>query len=187
MPVDNYQRSFTGWSRAGRRTRRPKLAAEADPTANRAATRPVREQPSIAGWQVYVVDAHSLIFQVFHALPDMTSPRGEHVSAVYGFVRDILQIIEQKKPDALICAFDPPGPDVSRRDVRPLQGRPRRNAGGAGRPDSEDRTGAARAGDSRACRGRATRRTTCWPRSPGCATRAGRSASSSPATRIAGN
>jgi DNA polymerase-1 len=59
---------------------------------------------------VYVVDAHSLIFQVFHALPEMTSPRGEHVGAVYGFVRDILQLIETKKPDALICAFDRPGP-----------------------------------------------------------------------------
>jgi hypothetical protein len=63
----------------------------------------------IAGWRVYVVDAHSLIFQVFHALPDMTSPRGEHVGAVYGFVRDMLDLIEKKQPDALICAFDLPG------------------------------------------------------------------------------
>ncbi len=59
---------------------------------------------------MYVIDAHSLIFQVFHALPDMTSPRGEHVNAVYGFVRDVLQILEQKQPDAIICALDPPGP-----------------------------------------------------------------------------
>jgi DNA polymerase I len=64
----------------------------------------------ISGWNVYIVDAHSLIFQVFHALPEMTSPRGEHVAAVYGFVRDILQILEQKQPDALICAFDRSGP-----------------------------------------------------------------------------
>src|SRR5437773_10316385 len=31
----------------------------------------------IKGWNVYVVDAHSLIFQVFHALPEMSSPHGE--------------------------------------------------------------------------------------------------------------
>ena len=31
--------------------------------------------PSLAGKTVYVVDAHSLIYQVFHALPEMTSPR----------------------------------------------------------------------------------------------------------------
>lgn len=65
--------------------------------------------PSIRDWTVYVVDAYSLIFQVFHALPEMTSPRGEPVAAVYGFARDILYLIENKQPDALICAFDLPG------------------------------------------------------------------------------
>ncbi|MEX0612469.1 MAG: DNA polymerase I, partial [Pirellulales bacterium] len=50
------------------------------------------------------------IFQVFHALPEMSSPRGEPVGAVYGFVRDMLYLIEEKKPDALICAFDLSGP-----------------------------------------------------------------------------
>ena len=64
---------------------------------------------SIRDWSIYVVDAHSLIFQVFHALPEMTSPRGEPVAAVYGFTRDLLYLIEQKRPDALICAFDLPG------------------------------------------------------------------------------
>jgi len=64
----------------------------------------------IKGWNVWVVDAHSLIFQVFHALPEMSSPRGEQVGAVYGFVRDMLYLIEEKKPDALICAFDLSGP-----------------------------------------------------------------------------
>ena len=65
---------------------------------------------SIKGWTIYAVDAHSLIFQVFHALPEMTSPQGEPVGAIYGFVRDMLQLIESRKPDALLCAFDLPGP-----------------------------------------------------------------------------
>ena len=65
---------------------------------------------SIADWTIYAVDAHSLIFQVFHALPEMTSPRGEPVGAVYGFVRDLLQLLETRQPDALLCAFDLPGP-----------------------------------------------------------------------------
>ncbi len=72
---------------------------------------PVRQESvNIQGWNVYVVDAHSLIFQVFHAIPEMSSPRGEQVGAVYGFVRDMLYLIEEKQPDALICAFDLPGP-----------------------------------------------------------------------------
>ncbi len=64
----------------------------------------------IKGWNVYIVDAHSLIFQVFHAIPEMSSPRGEQVAAVFGFVRDMLYLIEDKKPNALICAFDLSGP-----------------------------------------------------------------------------
>ncbi len=68
------------------------------------------DQPeSLKDWTIYAVDSHSLIFQVFHALPEMTSPQGEPVGAVYGFVRDLLQLLETKQPDALVCAFDLPG------------------------------------------------------------------------------
>ncbi len=71
---------------------------------------PQPQAVDIKGWNVYIVDAHSLIFQVFHALPEMSSQRGEQVGAVFGFVRDMLYLIEEKKPDALICAFDLSGP-----------------------------------------------------------------------------
>jgi len=82
----------------------PRLSATAEPCDR-------EPQPvDIKGWNVYIVDAHSLIFQVFHALPEMSSPRGEQVAAVFGFVRDMLYLIEDKKPDALICAFDLSGP-----------------------------------------------------------------------------
>ncbi len=63
----------------------------------------------IHGCSVYVIDAHSLIFQVFHALPEMTSPHGEPVAAAYGFTRDVLQLLETGNPDYLFCAFDYPG------------------------------------------------------------------------------
>ncbi len=64
---------------------------------------------SLQGRTVYVIDAHSLIYQLFHALPEMTSPQGEPVGAVYGFARDIIYLLEVKKPDYLFCAFDLPG------------------------------------------------------------------------------
>lgn len=65
--------------------------------------------PRLVGRTVWVIDSHSLIYQVFHALPEMTSPRGEPVGAVFGFTRDLLYLLEEKKPDYLICAFDLPG------------------------------------------------------------------------------
>ena len=62
------------------------------------------------GATAYVIDSYSLIFQVFHAIPEMTSPKGEPVSAVFGFLRDLLYLVEDRKPDYLIAAFDLPGP-----------------------------------------------------------------------------
>ncbi len=64
---------------------------------------------SLDGLSVWVIDAHSLIYQVFHAMPEMTGPRGEPVGAVYGFTRDLLFLLTEKTPDYLFCAFDLPG------------------------------------------------------------------------------
>jgi DNA polymerase I len=61
---------------------------------------------SLTDRTVWVVDSHSLIHQVFHALPEMSSPSGQQVSAVYGFTRDLLYLVEDKRPDYLFCAFD---------------------------------------------------------------------------------
>ena len=65
---------------------------------------------SLVGKSVYVIDANSLIFQVFPAIPEMTSPKGEPVNAVFGFLRDILFLLEKKQPAYIFVAFDLPGP-----------------------------------------------------------------------------
>jgi DNA polymerase-1 len=82
---------------------------ESDRTASDAAAEapPPAESPRPNVTQtVYIVDAFSLIFQVFHALPEMTSPSGQPVAAVHGFARDLIDLLEKKKPDFLFCAFD---------------------------------------------------------------------------------
>jgi len=62
-----------------------------------------------ANESLYVVDAHSLIFQVFHALPEMSSPSGLPTNALFGFTKDMLFLRTERKPDYLVCAFDVPG------------------------------------------------------------------------------
>jgi DNA polymerase-1 len=57
---------------------------------------------------LYLVDAYSLIFQVFHALPEMTSPSGLPTNALFGFTKDML-FLRSKEPDYLVCCFDAPG------------------------------------------------------------------------------
>jgi DNA polymerase-1 len=59
---------------------------------------------------LYLVDAYSLIFQVFHALPDsMRTSTGLPTNAVFGFARDMMYLLKDKKPSHLICCFDGPG------------------------------------------------------------------------------
>jgi len=58
----------------------------------------------------FVLDAHGLLYQLFHALPPMSSPMGEPVGAVYGFAKDLFTLIDRHQPDRLLCAFDLPGP-----------------------------------------------------------------------------
>jgi DNA polymerase I len=55
---------------------------------------------------VIVVDSHSLIYQVFHAMPPMTGPNGQEVGAVHGFLRDLADLRDKWQPAYLICAFD---------------------------------------------------------------------------------
>ena len=80
-------------------TRKP--APEPEP----AAAPDSRDRPTL-----YILDAFSLIYQVFHAIPLMTGPAGQPTHAVFGIVRDLLNLIQNQKPDYLVAAFDGRGP-----------------------------------------------------------------------------
>ncbi len=80
----------------------------AEPTEPRGEA--AEKTPNLKGKTVYVVDAHNLIFQVFHAMPEMTGPKGQPTGAVFGFTRDMMYLLDQKKPDYLFAAFDLSGP-----------------------------------------------------------------------------
>jgi DNA polymerase-1 len=58
---------------------------------------------------MYLIDSMSLIFQVFHAIPNMTSPTGTPTNAIYGFTRDLM-FLRDKKPDYIVCGWDRPEP-----------------------------------------------------------------------------
>jgi len=83
-----------------------------DVVQNEAAlAKPLSDEPlNLQGKRVFLVDAYSLIYQVFHALPEMTGPAGQPVGAAHGFVRDMLDLIENRSADLLIAAFDHPSP-----------------------------------------------------------------------------
>ena len=59
---------------------------------------------------LYVLDAYSRIYQVFHALPAMTGPSGQPTNVIFGLFRDMLNLLRSKKPDYVAVAFDGGGP-----------------------------------------------------------------------------
>lgn len=84
-------------------------APAADPTRFQPADEPSSPPGPLDDATVFVVDTHALIYQLFHAMPEMTGPQGEPVGAVYGVARDVIFLLEVQKPDYLFCAFDLPG------------------------------------------------------------------------------
>ncbi|MBU4173682.1 MAG: DNA polymerase I [Actinobacteria bacterium] len=64
--------------------------------------------------KVLLIDGHSLAYRAFYALPEtMTTADGQPTNAVFGFTSMLLKVIDEKKPDAVIVAFD-----ISRKDLK---------------------------------------------------------------------
>ena len=67
---------------------------------------PVAANPSTSSASLYLLDAHGLIFQMFHGIPaNMSAPDGRPTNAVFGVVRALMELYDQGA-DYLIAAFD---------------------------------------------------------------------------------
>src|SRR5881396_1781124 len=56
---------------------------------------------------VYIIDSLNYIFRAYHALPDsITSPSGMLTNAVLGYLRTLLRIIKERKPEYMAAAFE---------------------------------------------------------------------------------
>lgn len=53
-----------------------------------------------------IIDSNALIHRCFHALPPLTTPKGEPIGAVYGTASIIIKMLREIKPDYLAACFD---------------------------------------------------------------------------------
>lgn len=58
--------------------------------------------------KLLLIDANSLIHRCFHALPPLTTPKGEPINAVYGLSSILLKVLRDHQPDYIAAAFDRP-------------------------------------------------------------------------------
>ncbi len=67
---------------------------------------------------IYLIDAHALLFQTYHAIGPMSNAKGLPTNALFGFTRYLLTLRLERQPDYLVCVFDPDGP-VFRETIYP--------------------------------------------------------------------
>lgn len=60
--------------------------------------------------KLIIIDSNSVIHRAYHALPPLTTKKGELVNAVYGFLLVFFKIIKEFRPDFIVAAFDLPAP-----------------------------------------------------------------------------
>jgi DNA polymerase I-like protein with 3'-5' exonuclease and polymerase domains/5'-3' exonuclease len=56
--------------------------------------------------QLILVDGHALFHRAYHAMPALTTSKGELVNAVYGFTAMLLRVIEDVGPEYIVVTFD---------------------------------------------------------------------------------
>jgi len=60
--------------------------------------------------KVLILDSNSILHRAFHALPPLTTKKGELVNAVYGFILVLFKLMRELQPDYICACFDFPAP-----------------------------------------------------------------------------
>ncbi len=59
--------------------------------------------------RVFIVDAHAFLHRSYHALPKLSTSKGEEVGALFGFMRLLLKILRERRPEYMAVCFDSKG------------------------------------------------------------------------------
>lgn len=68
---------------------------------------------------LFLIDAHGFLHRNYHALPKLSTSAGQEVGALYGFVRWLIKLLNEKKPSYVAVCFDSPGGCARRKRLLP--------------------------------------------------------------------
>lgn len=71
---------------------------------------------------LFLLDGHSLTHRAFYALPLLTNDQGEYTNAVFGFVRMLFGLIDERQPDRMIITFDKKAPTFRHEEYEDYKG-----------------------------------------------------------------
>jgi len=58
--------------------------------------------------KILILDANSILYRAFYALPKLTTSTGQPINAVYGFLLVLFRVIKEFSPDYIFICFDFP-------------------------------------------------------------------------------
>lgn len=67
---------------------------------------------------VVIIDSNSVLHRAYHALPRLTTKKGELVNAIYGFLLVFFKTIKEFQPDFIVATFDYPAPTFRHRKYK---------------------------------------------------------------------
>lgn len=71
--------------------------------------------------KLVLIDGNAIMHRAYHALPPLTTKKGEPINAVYGLVSMLLNIISLLKPTHVAVCFDRPEPTFRKKILKSYQ------------------------------------------------------------------
>lgn len=71
--------------------------------------------------KLVLIDGHAIMYRAFHAMPALTTKKGEPINAVYGLVSMTLKVIQDLKPTHLAVVFDEKAPTFRKKALPSYQ------------------------------------------------------------------
>lgn len=68
--------------------------------------------------RLIIIDSNAIIHRAYHALPPLTTKKGELVNAIYGFLLFFFKSIKEFKPDYIAATFDFPAPTFRHKEYK---------------------------------------------------------------------
>ncbi len=62
--------------------------------------------------KLVLIDGSSILYRAYFALPHFITKKGEPTGALYGFLRMLLHVLREEKPDYIMIAFDKKAPTL---------------------------------------------------------------------------
>ncbi|NLZ24993.1 MAG: hypothetical protein GX891_00835 [Clostridiales bacterium] len=60
--------------------------------------------------KILLIDSNSILHRAYHAIPNLTTFKGQPTGAIFGFLKILIKLIQSEEPTHIAAVFDAKGP-----------------------------------------------------------------------------